>query len=255
MIFNHFLPAEYCPHFNALHAGLSILSNADHYRTNNECADNLLHWYVENYRKLYGSSSIVFTVHCIQHLAPQTLEHGPLDDVTAYPFENYMRFLKIMIHRPSDTLAQLFHGFFVKSNFSHLMNKRNEDVQNFHKLLNSSNTELPFGCGIEFQKIVYENFELTSKQPDNCCYLKNNSVFLIEQITVHNNNPAVIGKVFKHLSSFLNYPGNSQDLGLFIAKGHSQSQIFYANDIMKKAVALKLKEIYYIMPLLHSTCD
>lgn len=94
LIFNTVLSTEYATHFNALHASVFILSHPVNYRKNDHCADELLTWFIETYKKLYREDRVIFTVHCMKHLPKQTLTTGPLDLHTSYPFENYLQTLK-----------------------------------------------------------------------------------------------------------------------------------------------------------------
>lgn len=253
-VLEQFLPDQYCLHFNALHAALSILSCPNKFLSYNECADELLHWYTANFPKFYGESSSVYTVHCTQHLAQQTKrQKKTLYETSSYPFENYMLTLKKMIRRPSNPLPQLFHGFNAKSKFSSLLISNNKVVKSYPKAVNVSHKILPFSCSKEYDFLIFENFRLTSSEPNNCCYLKNNDVFRIEHITEKNGTFALIGRIFMDLSSFPNYPGNSQDIGLVIAKTLSEVQIIYATEIANKAVVFRFKESFHILPLLHSS--
>lgn len=116
--------------------------------------------------------------------------------------------------------------------------------------------ELPYGCSRAFKEILYEDFKLSEKQPDNCCYMNDDNILFIEFITIKQGKPAIIGKKFTGLKNFPNYPGNSQDLYLHVATGFSETNIFPVAEIHKKAVVVTFRDEYYILPLLHSsTCD
>lgn len=109
LIFNAVLYTEYALHFNSLHAAVTILSHSENYKENNACAHELLKWFVETFKTLYGEEKEVYTIHCLQHLATQVLSQDePLDENSAYPFENYLQISKKMIRKPTDVLAQLF---------------------------------------------------------------------------------------------------------------------------------------------------
>lgn len=255
-VFNVFWPEDYVMHFNSLHAALTILSNEKQHKENNSCAKDLIKWYIDTFKILYGEDNLVFTFHCLLHLPEQALLHGILDNVTAYPFENYMRTLLKMIRRPKDPLPQLFRGFVVRSQFLNSLYPETSAIQKFPQFVHPYEVDLPFNCSTAFRGIHFRDFKLLEKYPDNCCYMNDGSIIFIEHITIKDGKPAIIGKTFSGLKCFPNYPGNSQELGLYVSAGFSDINIFPVNEISKKAVVLTLNDQYYIIPLLHSTtCD
>lgn len=58
------------------------------------CADNLLKYFPRQLRMLYGVEEMVYNVHCLCHLADDVRRFGPLDRVSAFPFENFLGHLK-----------------------------------------------------------------------------------------------------------------------------------------------------------------
>lgn len=114
-------------------------------------------------------------------------------------------------------------------------------------MLQPHKSELTFGCTDAYQKLELYNFKPTINKPDNCCCLKDGSIIAIEHIAHQNEKPIIIGKKFANLSSFPNYPSDSQ------AKSFSETVITSSTEITKKAVVLPLKDEFYILPLMHST--
>lgn len=251
---NKILADEYVLHFNTLHAGLTILSNKEEYKTNNDLADTLLKRFVETFKILYGEDYLIYTIHCMQHLAKETLlQNGPLDNYTAYPFVNYMQTLKRMIRRPSNVLPQLFRRLVENS-----QNKKSKFVErkksdSYPQLSKPTKTNVPSGFSTAYEELRLQTFKLTNKRPDNCCYLKNGNIILINCIVEKDNKPVIIGKIFKTLKSFPNYPGKSEDLDLYVAEELGETIICPENEIKKKAVLLSIKEKFFIIPLLHTS--
>lgn len=251
LVFNTVATEEEAIHFNALHASLFILSHPVNYKENNECAEELLKWYVERFKTLYGEENLVFTIHCIQHLPKQTLINGTLDSHTAYPFENFMQTLKKMVRRQTNVLAQIYRRLVEMASTSKKL-PQNLNSKKSEEFLKPYQADLPFGCTDAYQTVKFSNFELSINQPNNCCYLIDRNVIFIEHIAHKKGKPVIIGRRFVGISSFPNYPGDSQDLDLFLAEGLAELDIFALNQIDKKAVVLLADEKYYILPLMHT---
>lgn len=63
-----------------------------------EYAKALLVAFVELFGKLYGNEYVVCSPHI--HLADDVKCHGPHDNISAFPFENYLGQLKRLVRRP-----------------------------------------------------------------------------------------------------------------------------------------------------------
>ena len=57
-------------------------------------ANDLLVSFVQYAEKVYGSEFLVYNVHSLIHITDDVHNFGPLDSVSCFPFENYLRLLK-----------------------------------------------------------------------------------------------------------------------------------------------------------------
>lgn len=233
LAFNQVLSPEYTMHFNALHSALTVLNHPREHKRNNDFAKEQLKWFLENFKNLYGEGQLVYTFHCAQHLADEVLLHGILDQNTAYPFENYMQTIKKYIRRPSDVLAQVFCRI-MENGSSRNISVTKQKVLNSLHFSNPLKINVPFGCNKPYSKLFFSNFKLSIKEPDNCCYLRNGKVIFIQHIAHKGKEPVIIGKEFRNLSSFPNYPGNSQDLELYVAQDFSDIDAYPVSQIEKR---------------------
>ena len=60
-------------------------------------AEKLLRLFVDHFEELYERNMLVYNIHCLLHLANETRLFGPLDRISAFPFENFMQALKKMV--------------------------------------------------------------------------------------------------------------------------------------------------------------
>ncbi|KAL6484520.1 hypothetical protein MHYP_G00065650 [Metynnis hypsauchen] len=70
-------------------------------------AHDLLVSFVQHFGKLYGSDEVVFTIHQLIHLADEYRQFGPLDNVSGFPFENYLCQIKRLLRKPHQPLQQV----------------------------------------------------------------------------------------------------------------------------------------------------
>jgi hypothetical protein len=68
----------------------------------------LLHYFVKNSQRLYGSTFVVYNVHNLLHLGDDVKHFGTcLDDLSAFPFENYLRTLKRLVRSTKNPIVQV----------------------------------------------------------------------------------------------------------------------------------------------------
>lgn len=152
-----------------------------YYKTINGLAEELMKWYIESFKTSYGEGNLVYTIHCLQHLPKQTLQNGPLDSHTAYPFENFMQILKKMVLRQTDVLPQVFRRL-VETATNCKSVTADSNSQKYPEFSKSYQTNLPFGCTDVYKFLNLSNFKISINKPDNCCYLKDQIIIMIEYI-------------------------------------------------------------------------
>ncbi|XP_037512216.2 uncharacterized protein LOC119388952 [Rhipicephalus sanguineus] len=101
------LPASQYKHFLMFHVAITILVSPQYHVEYNQFARDLLRYFVQQFGKLYGSKQLVYNVHTLSHLAEQCLVHGPLDEFSAFPFENHLGKMKKLLRSSNKPLSQL----------------------------------------------------------------------------------------------------------------------------------------------------
>ncbi|CAC5384268.1 unnamed protein product [Mytilus coruscus] len=70
-------------------------------------AQDLLEWFVERGRELYGREFLVYNVHMLVHLKDDACQFGSLENCAAWKFENYMQRLKRKVRCGNQPAVQL----------------------------------------------------------------------------------------------------------------------------------------------------
>lgn len=127
-------------------------------------AQQLLVLFVNHLAELYGKDQLVYNVHGLVHLAAEAKKYGPLDNVSAFPFENYLGKLKKMIRKPSYPLQQIVHR----------ISEIEDDViaQVPDKLLWKKHSDGPIPSGFEkceqYAFLKLKDFTIGINQGKNC---------------------------------------------------------------------------------------
>jgi len=70
-------------------------------------AGNLMVLFVNHCSCLYGKETITYNMHCLTHLIHDVHTFGVLDNISCFPFENFLGQIKRMIRKPNKPLEQV----------------------------------------------------------------------------------------------------------------------------------------------------
>lgn len=84
--------------------------------------DHLLYYFVMSFQDIYGKQFVSQNVHGLLHICGDYYKYGPLDNCSAFIFENYMKILKSMVKKPERPLKQVINRY-------HEMNLSSKEVR------------------------------------------------------------------------------------------------------------------------------
>ncbi|CAH0760242.1 unnamed protein product [Diatraea saccharalis] len=93
-------------HFLTLYCGIGICSNTA-YQYLLPRAEQLLRYFVQNYKDFYGATYVTSNVHNLLHVTAEVEMYGTLDTFSAYPFENKLYMIKRMLRDGKNPLSQV----------------------------------------------------------------------------------------------------------------------------------------------------
>lgn len=94
-------------HFLSLHIAVRILSCAELCNRYIMFAHNLLLYFVDKVKVIYGFEYVSHNVHGLTHIVDDVKIYGTLDLFSAFPFENYLQYLKKLLRKPNEPLSQI----------------------------------------------------------------------------------------------------------------------------------------------------
>ena len=75
----------------ALSVAVSILVSPNLVMNHVDYAHQLLEYFVESERNLYGPEFLIYNVHSLLHLTDDSRTYGSLEKFSAFMFENYLQ--------------------------------------------------------------------------------------------------------------------------------------------------------------------
>ncbi|KAL7296888.1 hypothetical protein TKK_0010278 [Trichogramma kaykai] len=160
-----------------------------------------------------------------------------------------MKFLKKLLRKNEKPLQQIDRRL---NEHNYPSNKRKKGKNELYpQLLQKINRSMPLECSQQYKKLKFANYELSNQTPDNCCFLKNGSCFVIDFIGKKRGETVIVGRQFEKLHSIENYPMDSTLRGIGKAMELSELKVVSAEEIEKKACLFKIGQDICIVPLLH----
>ena len=141
-------------HFLSLMIAMSILLNSDENvrSTYIGYARDLLFYFVRNAKVVYGETFSSYNVHALCHLADDVENfESSLNEISAFPFENYLQNLKKCVRKAQNPIAQI--------------SKRIKEIEKSNCRRISKRTHLQVG----------------TRKKDSCFMLKNNRIVIIRE--------------------------------------------------------------------------
>jgi hypothetical protein len=124
----------------------------------------LLVAFVSHFYEVYGRDMAVYNVHALVHLANDAHKFGSLENISAFPFENFFSNLKRMVRKPEFPLPQIIRRLSEQAD-----TKKEQKL--YPKLTKShSNGPVPDTIidGHQFHKVETEKYVLKTKFKDSC---------------------------------------------------------------------------------------
>jgi hypothetical protein len=203
---------------------ISILADPVLSVSSADYAEELLQTFVKHFGRLYGESKIVYNVHNLIHLPDDVRVHGHLDSFSAFPFENFLGSLKVLVRKKHQLLEQVVRRIDERNSLllerHPLTNfKRNDQVLD----LKMEHFNGPFSSphGPRYRPIrqykqlscKFHGVRITVKitKGDNCVNI-DGKICLIDNIFSAGSNVFFVFRVYTKVEPFFLYPCSSEKI-------------------------------------------
>ena len=207
------LPPQHYTNFLALSVACMILISPAFVDRHVAYAKQLMRYFVETARDVYGAHFLVYNVHMMLHVADDAVRFGSLDKCSGFPFENYLHKMKRLVRSGKNPLVQL-------------VNRLNEHSH------------------LEEMKVPLPKLAISQKSPDNA-YILNNGTCAIVTARLNERGPEEDRKaiciLYTDPQPFFVEPCNSKLLDIYEFRrrnhaGNGVTSVILESRIVKKAI-------------------
>lgn len=227
----------------------------DVYSKYRDIAKKWLNTYFEGCIDLFGTLSIGSNVHNLIHIHEDVIQFGCLNDLSTYPFENRLHFLKMRLKQPNLPLQQIARRIVeLSDDYDTLFgtqyvceNKQSYSMSFPYKLDNDT----------VFKEIFIKsnsNFTLsTRKDSDRWFLTEKNDIVRMNHALSRNNIALICGSSIKHKENFFSHPVSSMRLHIYKSDGELNDSTFFELHVIKaKIMFFPHDQGFVFMPLLHT---
>lgn len=229
--------------FMLLSVGLHILLNSHLVALYSDYSNDLMKAFVKHFGEIYGNNQLVYNVHGLIHLAADAKKFGSLDNISSFPFENYLKKVKKMVRKPTFPLQQTIRRLSEKT-YS-VAETVSYDLKKPHDL-----GPLPVGFNgcKQYQTVRFDKFVLKLRQRDRYFRI-NGHIAQLENIISKNGDIYVAYRIFKQTIKFFDTPLDSDLLGIHLVSDLDNTiQINVLDDVQTKYIVLPYKNKFVAMP-------
>ena len=219
------LKPEYYKHFLSFCVSLRLLLIPSERNILN--AEQLLDKFVGNFSDIYGTHTLVFNIHSLTHLSSDVKQHGSLEEISCFPFENYLYSLKKMIRGSKHVMQQTINR--IKEKQATEIIESDELVVYPQLLRRHLNGPIPTGYSDyeQFSVVKLKDFTLNLKR-DSCVQI-GQRISVIKNILKFADETFVVSQTFSKLEDFFKRPIRSSTVGIY--KVSSLSKRLYVDNV------------------------
>lgn len=153
--------------FLCLHASMSILLRPNSNKRLIDFSKELLHYFVKDFANIYGNKWVSHNVrYALQYISDDYFHFGPLDNCSAFPFENHMKVLKKYVRKSHQPLQQAVNRYSEYTTYYGLKFDKTKNTLDSFTLKNIHTNGplirefLQFPGPIQYTTITFKDFEI-----------------------------------------------------------------------------------------------
>lgn len=212
---------------------------------NNELSYKLLKAFVRDFSELYGRANVTFNGHSLLHIPSDVKKmNAPVDDYSAFKFENYNQYIKSLPRSGYKVLEQMHNRIFEKNSIDNYLGDFKGHPKNDRFMKNSKSL---------YKKVYVFDMILSVEMPDNYVLIEK-EVHKIEEISKNSDgNFTIKCRIVQELNPLYCKPISSMDLNVFVGGKENLSEPYQriVFKSTKKCAALYVNEKYIYIALLH----
>jgi hypothetical protein len=244
------LPLSLYNHFLLLHVAMTCLISQKLSARMCEFARKLLINFVQYGSDAYGREFVVYNVHNLIHLPDDVEKFGCLDNISCFPFENYLGQLKKAVRKPALPLQQVVKRVCEQQHLLSPVPSAALSAQ-YPIMKNAVATCLDDNECHKFTTACLQNCTLSTKERDNCVLMKDGKIGRIQYFEKKSSKVMIAVKLFQNYESFYNYPLCSKDVEIVsVSLLSAVEQIYEFSHVQHKCYCMPTDDDkYFVVPL------
>jgi len=170
-------------------------------------------------------------VHSLLHVVDDVTLYGCLDSYSSYPFENKLKNIKKLVHKPSLPLQQVVLRLAERDRCVADSTCKTAQAERIRFQQGHHNGPDCFSCVKQFSKLSLDPFQLSVSQRDSCVQLLDKSVVIIRNLLQQEttNITIIVYNKFRHVSDVFDYHLQSSSLDIFEVSDLDKANSFVVN--------------------------
>lgn len=214
-------------------------------------AKNYFKQYIEGFINIYGIHSISSNIHNLCHVVDDVQRFGCLSDISTYPFENRLQFIKSKLKQRNLPLQQITRRIVELSLDYDVLFMDNEKKLNYPQLKNAYKFENNLVYG---EVVISSEWALSTKRcADSWFWTSANDIALMKYAVLSNDEIIIHGCPLVKKENFFTQPVSSMRMQIFQSDGCiGPLSSFKLENIKAKMIRLPVRSDFVFMPLLHT---
>lgn len=236
-------------HFLLLHCGLYILSSPVLVQSHLAYADELLKLFITHSAVIFGDKFVVYNVHSLCHLVQECTEHGNVESFSAYPFENKLKSIKLLLQSGYKSLHQVAYRDHERNRNVEIVLENNNRIQlSMKHFLPEDNIQ-----GSQFRCVSVNGVVLKVNKRNSCFRTKTGEVVCLQNIILQDRQVILVGFLFQNHADVYEYPLRSSILGIVKVSNLEERRVFFhLEQVQAKCWLIPDGNSYVCVPLLHT---
>jgi len=171
------------------------------------------------------------------HIADDAHRFGILDNISAFPFENYLGKLKKLIRKPSQPLVQVVHRLTEQGSISKSL-WQNKSQCKLKKKHFSGPVPNQLKGGLQYESVIINDKRVATIHEGDNCFQISEDIVLVKNIIQLNGVTYLVFSCFTNCGSLVDYPFPSCKVGIYLISNLSNNLLFLRIDKISAKLVL-----------------
>lgn len=242
---------EVYANFMELHCAVSICLSKNK-QVFVDVAQSLFKSFIYNFSSIYGAENISYNVHNLYHVVDDVKYHGPLDNISAFKYENRLQYLKRRIRSGNRPLEQIANRIIEDFENVDLIDVDENKTPMLYMKDRNKICKIKHCVGI-YRAIQLQHFVLKSSLADSYFLTNSEEIVRMEFATYRHGIPVIYGSSLKQKQNFYEKPFYSKFLSVYKSNEEENLPNFYnIENISSKFFKITLPNTESVFfPLVH----